>query len=150
MKIDDWGLIEYEASTLKQIECVNAVSCGDAEQVIFCSHPPVVTLGRGTEAGDLTGWNGATVETSRGGRATYHGPSQLVIYPILDLKREREGVKPRDVHSYLRALESIVVAALRELGMVEAEARTTVKGADSLTGVWVGEHKIASIGIAVR
>jgi lipoate-protein ligase B len=78
------------------------------------------------------------VEVERGGEATYHGPGQLVAYPILLLPEER-----RDLHRYLRDLEEVVIRMLAE---VEVEG-TRRQG---LTGVWVGERKIASIGVAVR
>jgi lipoyl(octanoyl) transferase len=96
------------------------------------------------------GWKGAIYESSRGGRATYHGPNQVVVYPILDLKKAHRGFKARDVHAYLRALESATVSVIREVGLTSAEARTSKIGEISLTGVWVGERKLASIGIAVR
>jgi lipoate-protein ligase B len=69
---------------------------------LSCSvaHPPVVTLGRGTKPGDVFGWTGETYDVSRGGRATYHGPSQIVAYPILDLNS-----RGRDLHLYMRKLE---------------------------------------------
>ena len=150
MITEDWGLIAYEASVTRQLEMVDRVAAGAApERLVLCTHPPVVTVGRGAVAGDIDGWTGSLIESSRGGRATYHGPSQLVIYPILDLKIERAGVRARDVHAYLRAVESATVAALGELGVV-AEARETKVGDISLTGVWTGERKIASLGIAVR
>jgi lipoyl(octanoyl) transferase len=151
MKLEDWGLIEYEASSLKQTQYVDEIAAGTREEtIVFCAHPPVVTLGRATREGDLAGWTGAVSETSRGGRATYHGPNQQVIYPILDLRRAHANFGERDVHAYLRALENATVAVLREAGLPDAEARTTKQGEDSLTGVWTGTKKIASIGIAVR
>jgi lipoate-protein ligase B len=150
MKISNWGLIEYEAATSRQLELVERVAAGsEDETLVLCSHPPVVTLGRGHVASDLLGWSGSTLETSRGGRATYHGPNQQVIYPILNLSRSRHSFGPRDLHAYLRSLERATVAVLGRLGL-SAEARTTQLGELSLTGVWVGLHKIASIGIAVR
>src|SRR5207248_1756693 len=119
--------------------------------LVICTHPPVVTLGRGTKINeDLTGWSGSTVETSRGGRATYHGPNQIVIYPILNLKSPHNNFPAQDVHAYLRALETASVTVLRETGLSNAEARTTRAGDISLTGVWVLDRKIVSIGIAVR
>jgi lipoate-protein ligase B len=147
MRLEDWGLIEYESSVGRQLAAVEEVAAGGEERIVFCSHPPVVTLGRGAVAEDLVGWSGALVESSRGGRATYHGPNQLVIYPILDLRR---ADPPRDVHAYLRRLESATIELLRELGLPAVEARTSKVGEVSLTGVWAGDHKLASIGIAVR
>lgn len=150
MRLEDWGLIDYESSVSRQLAAVEEVAVGAEERIVFCSHPPVVTLGRGATAADMLGWSGSTIETSRGGRATYHGPNQIVIYPILDLKRARESVPSRDVHAYLHALERASVAILRELGLPAAEARTSQVGEISLTGVWAGERKLASIGIAIR
>jgi lipoyl(octanoyl) transferase len=141
----DWDLIHYNLATERQYELVEEVALGAPEMVVFCRHPSVVTLGRATEPGDVTGWTGETAETSRGGRATYHGPGQIVIYPILDLKK-----RERDLHGYLRGLESAVSRALHQIGILGAEARTVLVDELSFTGVWVGDKKIASIGIAVR
>lgn len=149
MRTENWGLIPYEQAVAKQLATVDDVHAGGEDRLVLCSHPPVVTLGRGAVAEDMIGWKGETVETSRGGRATYHGPSQIVVYPILDLKRERTGFKSRDIHAYLRTVEQATVSALKEIGLKNAEARTTKQGEISLTGVWVGDKKIASIGVAV-
>ena len=151
MKIEDWGHIEYESSVAKQLALLECVHEGSSDEtLVFCSHPAVVTLGRGSVPEDTAEWKGSIYQSSRGGRATYHGPNQLVAYPILDLKRAHRGFKQRDVHAYLRALESATVAVIREIGLVSAEARTSKAGEISLTGVWVGEKKVASLGIAVR
>ena len=150
MKFEDWGLIDYESSVRRQLEYVEKTAAAGEDFLIFCTHPPVVTLGRGTEPSDLEGWSGTLIESARGGRATYHGPSQLVIYPILNLKDEKRVFAARDIHAYLRALENATVAVLHEFGLAAAESRTSRVGEVSLTGVWVGEHKLASIGIAVR
>lgn len=159
MQTLDWGTIEYTQATRRQLELVEAVarlsevSAGEnqsEEYLVICNHPPVVTVGRGTQPGDIFGWKGATVETSRGGRATYHGPNQIVVYPIINLNFPRKSFAPRDLHGYLRALETAIVETLKEFG-ISAEARTIkTPGEPSLTGVWVGERKIASIGIAVK
>lgn len=155
MEFVDWGLIPYPEATEKQLQLVESVASGKSvDTIIFCTHPPVVTLGRSSTPEDLTGWQGDVFETSRGGRATYHGPEQLVIYPIINLTKERENLNPRDVHQYLRQLEQGLIGGLNEMG-VKAEIRET-KEIDSqgkellMTGVWVGNQKLASIGIAVR
>jgi lipoyl(octanoyl) transferase len=145
----DWGLIDYASALQRQMDLVDLVSHELArETLVFCSHPPVVTLGRGTKPGDVFGWTGEVVEINRGGRATYHGPSQFVVYPILDL-----NVRGRDLHRYMRQLESAIVATLQEFG-ISASGRTQqvdIDGATTeATGVWVGSRKIASIGIGVR
>ena len=150
MKLENWGLIHYDLATSRQLEAVEAVAEGAEERLIICTHPPVVTLGRGTPPEDIGDWRGETIETSRGGRATYHGPSQMVIYPIVDLRKARPMIPAKDVHAYLRAVEQATVLGLRALGLDQAEARTTKIGDMSLTGVWVGDKKIASIGVAVK
>lgn len=150
MKFEDWGKVEYAEACERQLRLVQEVSAGGEERLVFCTHPPVVTKGRGTTAEDMTGWEGSTIESSRGGRATYHGPSQIVIYPILDLTKSRVHLKERDIHAYLRSLEEITAVGLRELGVGKAERRESAPGELSLTGVWVGPKKIASVGIAVR
>ena len=115
------------------------------DMLLLVEHEPVVTLGRGTRASSLPVSPAAlerrgleVFEVERGGDVTWHGPGQLVGYPILDLEAQRA-----DLHWYLRRLESAVVNALARLG-VAAGAR------EGLTGVWTGERKIASIGIHVR
>ncbi|MBA3444640.1 MAG: lipoyl(octanoyl) transferase LipB [Gemmatimonadales bacterium] len=113
--------------------------------LLLVEHEPVVTLGRGTRAGSLPSSpaelerRGVGVfEVERGGDVTFHGPGQLVGYPIIDLRRHRE-----DLHWYLRRLEAGLVGALRLLG-IEAGTRS------GLTGVWTGGRKLASIGIHVK
>ena len=114
------------------------------EHLLLLEHDPVFTLGRGASRGDLIAteaWlaeRGIEVhETNRGGQVTYHGPGQLVGYPILDLDPDR-----RDVRRYVRDLQEVLVRTLAELG-VAAEGR----GSQAEVGVWVGDEKIASIGV---
>ena len=148
--VQDWGLISYQAALQKQLELVEQVhSQAKDETLVFCTHPPVVTLGRGTRPGDVNGWTGEIVEVGRGGRATYHGPSQLVVYPILDLNRRK-----RDLHLYMRQLEAAIVTTLREFG-IECSGRSLQiaegdEEAHEATGVWIRNRKVASIGIGVR
>ncbi len=151
LRTENWGEVPYQEATSRQLQYVDEIHSGEREEtLVICTHPPVVTLGRGTQSGDVFGWTGETLETTRGGRATYHGPSQIVIYPILNLAKARPNIEARDLHDYMRLLEAALVTTLKEFGL-DAEART-VKVADgpSLTGVWVGEHKIASLGIAIK
>lgn len=112
------------------------------DTLVLVEHDPVITVGRGAdgetgraELGELTL---PVVEVERGGEATYHGPGQVVAYPILELPEGR-----RDLHRYLRDLEEVVLRVLSEFG-VEGSRRA------GATGVWVGDGKIASIGVAVR
>jgi lipoyl(octanoyl) transferase len=137
------GLVPYQEAWDLQRSLAGAVSQGAIpDTVIFLEHPPVVTLGRRTDAGELHVPDGAeveVVETNRGGKSTYHGPGQLVCYPILDLKRHG-----KDVKKYVRELEE---ALIRTLAPLELEA-TRIEG---LTGVWLHPppRKIASIGVHI-
>ncbi len=109
--------------------------------VLLLEHPPVVTLGRNSDAAHLLSGAGVEVfETERGGDVTFHGPGQLVGYPIIDLTRH----KP-DLHWYLRTLEQALIDALAGIG-IAAERNP------GYTGVWTreGSRKIASIGIHVK
>ncbi len=112
------------------------------DTVLLLEHPPVITLGRRTETGELhlpEGSDVEIVETDRGGKSTYHGPGQLVCYPIFDLKRHGEDVK-----RYCRDLEEALIRTLAPLG-VEATRL------ESLTGIWLEKppRKIASIGVHI-
>jgi lipoyl(octanoyl) transferase len=139
----DLGLVPYQEAWDLQRSLAGAVSQGAIpDTVIFLEHLPVVTLGRRTESGELHVPEGAAVEvveTNRGGKSTYHGPGQLVCYPILDLKRHG-----KDVKKYVRDLEE---ALIRTLSPLELEA-TRFEG---LTGVWLHRppRKIASIGVYI-
>jgi lipoyl(octanoyl) transferase len=139
----DLGLVPYREAWDLQRSLAGAVSQGAIpDTVIFLEHPPVVTLGRRADAGELHVPEAAEVEiveTNRGGKSTYHGPGQLVCYPILDLKRHG-----KDVKRYVRDLEEALIRTLAPLGL---EA-TRVEG---LTGVWLHRppRKIASIGVHI-
>ncbi|OFZ30404.1 MAG: lipoyl(octanoyl) transferase [Bdellovibrionales bacterium RIFCSPHIGHO2_01_FULL_40_29] len=153
MIFEDWGLIDYEVALKKQMEYVELVAQDKDHPgfLIFCSHPEVVTTGRQTQAGDIFSWSGPRIEVSRGGRATYHGPSQVVVYPIISLRNPRSGRAAQEVRGYIRALENCVVSTLHEYQIL-SHGKTQDNTTNSLedTGVWVGKHKIASLGIAVR
>jgi lipoyl(octanoyl) transferase len=111
-----------------------------SDTLLLLEHPHVFTLGRGADECYLTDPPpGVPIHrVSRGGQVTYHGPGQIVGYPILKL----EG-RARDVHHYLRSLEQVIIDAL---GAIEIAAGRR----DKLTGVWTGERKIASIGVGIR
>ncbi len=150
LAVEDWGLVSYKEALSRQEEYVDQVARElRRETLVFCSHPPVVTLGRGTKPGDVFGWTGEVYDVSRGGRATYHGPSQIVAYPIVDLNS-----RGRDLHLYMRKLEAAILGTLQSFGISAlANALQTEDGAVDpapATGVWIGDKKIASIGIAVR
>jgi lipoyl(octanoyl) transferase len=142
------GLVPYGEAFALQRSLAGAVSQGAIpDTVLLLEHPPVITTGRRTELErELhvpTGADVEVAETDRGGKSTFHGPGQLVCYPILDLNRHG-----RDVKRYVRMLEDAIV---RTLAAFALEA-TTIEG---LTGVWMppgggeGPRKIASIGVHV-
>ena len=108
------------------------------DTLVLVEHEPVVTVGRGGATGDMSGVAVPRFEIERGGEATYHGPGQLVAYPILALPESR-----RDLHRYLRDLEEVVIGVLAEFELAGGRR-------DGLTGVWIGDRKVCSIGVAVR
>ena len=137
------GLVPYREAWDLQRSLAGAVSQGAIpDTVVFLEHPPVVTLGKRTEPGELHVPDNAdidVVETNRGGKSTYHAPGQLVCYPILDLTRHGQ-----DVQKYVRELEE---ALIRTVAPFELEA----KRIEGLTGIWLHPppRKIASIGIHI-
>ena len=137
------GLVPYEEAWELQRTVAAAVADGERpDTILLLEHPPTVTTGRRTEQSELHIPADAqvdVVETDRGGKSTFHGPGQLVCYPILDLKRHGQDVK-----RYCRDLEEALILTLAKLG-VEAQR------IDGLTGVWLTPppRKIASIGIHI-
>lgn len=111
------------------------------ETILLLEHEPVYTIGRQRDQSSLrqVSSSGISVfETNRGGHATYHGPGQLVGYPILDLTQ-----RGKDLHEHLRLIEEALIAGCLEFG-VQASRR------EGMTGVWVENRKLASIGVGVR
>lgn len=144
------GQIGYAEAYRLQNEHRDAILAGSAHDALFLlEHPPVFTLGRNADAADIVAGRDwledqgiEVVETNRGGQVTYHGPGQLVGYPVLDLKPDR-----RDVRRYVGALQEVLVFALSEYG-IPAEG-----GSGDTIGVWTREsapRKIASIGIHLK
>ena len=137
------GLVPYQEAWELQRSISTEVAEGSRpDTVLLLEHPPVITLGRRTEPEELhipPGADVAIVETDRGGKSTYHGPGQLVCYPIFDLKRHGQDVK-----RYCRDLEE---ALIRTLAAFDLDA-TRIEG---LTGIWLESppRKIASIGIHI-
>jgi lipoyl(octanoyl) transferase len=135
------GTVDYEQALRLQDAMVAARYADEiGDTLLLLEHPHVYTLGRGASERYLTAPPpGVPVHrVSRGGQVTYHGPGQLIGYPILKL----EGAA-RDVHTYLRSLENVIMQTLRTYG-IDAGRR------QNLTGVWVGPRKIASIGVGIR
>ena len=137
------GLVPYRDAWELQRSLAAAVSQGAIpETVLLLEHPPVVTLGRRAAVDELHVPEGApveVVETDRGGKSTYHGPGQLVCYPILDLKAHG-----KDVKRYVRDLEEALIRTLAAFGLEGGRV-------DGLTGVWLQSppRKIASIGVHI-
>jgi lipoyl(octanoyl) transferase len=137
------GRVSYEKGLTLQDDAVTRRLAGQIPDTVFLlEHDPVYTIGRTKDHSSLQG-ESATLpypvfETNRGGKATYHGPGQLVGYPVINLRSYGQ-----DLHTYLRSLEKALVSSCHEFGVNS----TTRKG---LTGVWCEERKLASIGIGVR
>ncbi len=126
-----------------QEQHVAAMLAGEAVETVFLlEHEPVYTIGRIRDQSSLRSTSGAlphpVFETNRGGQATYHGPGQLVGYPILDLNR-----RERDLHLHLRHIEDALIRSCAQFGVSAARR-------GGLTGVWVENRKMASIGVGVR
>lgn len=136
--------VPYRDSIILQESYVNRIASREEnEKFILLQHPPVITMGRGFHAENMLftrewlGEQGITVEeTGRGGDVTYHGPGQVVGYPLLDIS---EG---HDLHRYLRDLEELMIRCVADFG-IEATRKA------GLTGAWVGDEKIGAIGVRV-
>lgn len=139
------GEIEYDRAREMQRAAVESRRCEEIpDTLLLLSHPPIITMGRAggrhhllepTES--LLRQGVGLVETDRGGDITYHGPGQIVGYAIVDL-RARE----RDLHRFLREIEETIIRALAEFGIEAGRI-------PQLTGVWVGDSKIAAMGVRV-
>jgi lipoyl(octanoyl) transferase len=143
----DLGLRGYaEALAFQRALAMARISRAvDRDVLVLCEHPPVVTLGRGTKAANLLATpellaaRGVELfEVERGGDVTFHGPGQLVGYPIVDLTGHKE-----DLHWYLRQVEEVLIRGAAPFGVVAA--RNPGK-----TGIWVEDRKLASIGVHAR
>ncbi len=139
------GRLPYRTALALQEQLVAARAGSGGDLLLLLEHEPVITLGRGTHPGhlllpaaELIRRGIEVAACGRGGDVTWHGPGQLVGYPIVDLTP-----RGRDLHRYLRDLEEVLIRTLAHFGV--AGERSAGR-----TGVWVGGAKIASIGIAVR
>jgi len=134
------GLVPYDDALALQRSIAAEVKEGAADTVLLLEHEPVITLGRRTTDDELhlpEGVDVDVVETDRGGKSTYHGPGQLVCYPILDLNRHG-----RDLRKYVRDLEQAIIVTLERFELAGRRL-------EGLTGVWLTppDRKIASIGV---
>lgn len=129
-----------EGLDLQEQTAAAILEASGPETLFLLEHEPVYTIGRRRDQSSLRERDtlpAPIFEINRGGQATYHGPGQLVGYPILDLRQ-----RGKDLHEHLRKLEESLILACHDFG-IEAGRR------EGMTGVWVGERKIASIGVGV-
>jgi len=139
------GLVPYDEGLRLQDGLVAQRRAGEVpDQLLLLEHPHVITLGTSAHLDNvLLGQDERTLlgielfETGRGGDVTYHGPGQLVGYPILDLKPDRQ-----DLHHYVRDIEETLIRAIAHFGVIGSRK-------PGLTGVWVGDEKLAAIGVRV-
>lgn len=136
------GTIAYPEGLKLQNELVERRLRGEIDDtILLLEHEPVYTIGRSRDRSSLRAVEALpypVFETNRGGQATYHGPGQLVGYLILDLT-----TRGRDLHDYLRRIEGVLIEFAARYGI-------SAKRREGLTGVWVEERKLASIGVGVR
>ena len=142
----DWGRTRYADAFARQNELVAQRIAGEiGDTLVFTEHEPVFTIGmRGGAEAHLV-WNAEQLtregvevaKTNRGGDITYHGPGQIVGYPIISLTPRK------DLHAYLRFLEQVLINSIGTLGLAASRR-------DGKTGIWLGQRKIAAIGVAVR
>jgi lipoyl(octanoyl) transferase len=141
------GTVGYQAALDLQKQLVEERKQGRIpDQLLLLEHPPVITLGARNhnarsnvlETAESLAQKGVGLfETGRGGDVTYHGPGQLVGYPIIELPADRH-----DVHRYVRDLEEVLIQAVSDFGITAARI-------PGLTGIWVGDNKLAAIGVRI-
>ena len=139
--VKNTGRLEYLAAVQLQERLVSFKQQASLTDILLLvEHPHVYTLGRGGSDANLLAPREIPVHrTSRGGDVTYHGPGQLIVYPIIDLRSKLR----KDVHRYVRNLEQSAILTLAEFGITTARR-------PPYTGIWIDDRKIAAIGIAVR
>jgi lipoyl(octanoyl) transferase len=142
----DWGRTSYRTALQRQQDLVGDRIAGEiGDTLVFTEHDPVFTVGLRNGANAHLVWDAARLahegiaveQTNRGGDITYHGPGQIVGYPILSLAHRK------DLHAYLRLLEQVLINSVGALGLAASRR-------EGKTGVWLGKQKVAAIGVAVR
>lgn len=146
LEINDWGKTQYPDALHKQIALVERIKDGTQPRdcLVFTEHEACFTIGSKIGASKHLLWDTQTTDSegisiyksNRGGDITYHGPGQMVTYPIIKLK-------DRDLHAYLRKLETVVIRLLKYFD-IEAGVRS------GKTGIWIDDRKICAIGVAVK
>ena len=144
-RIDDIGIVDYLLAYERQKDAVQSVIAGGTNTLIICEHPPVFTLGRlATEENILLSKDAIEkkgiriLRIDRGGEVTFHGPGQIVAYPIFQLNHFG-----KDLRLYMAKLEQVTIDLLQHFGIVANRI-------EGQRGIWAGKKKIASIGIGVR
>jgi lipoyl(octanoyl) transferase len=142
------GRIGWDQALALQQDAAERAAAGSSEALFLLEHEPVFTLGRNATSADIlftpercAELKIAVRETDRGGKVTYHGPGQLVCYPILNLSPDR-----RDVKRYVTDLEEVLIRSLADFGI--PATRSTLR--ERVTSVWVGNDKIGAIGVHIR
>ena len=142
--IENLGLTPYKNAWEYQKKLVQARLDNPelSDQLLLVEHPPVYTLGTGSTLDnlkfDLNSFSGEIYRIERGGEVTFHCPGQIVVYPILNLRYYQQ-----DLHWYLRQLEEVIIRLLASYGI-------SAQRIEGLTGVWIGDKKVAAIGIKVK
>lgn len=143
----DWGRTPYAEALQRQLDLVRQRHDQRIpDTLVLTEHPPVYTIGARKDAPQHLLWSTAqlqqqgieVVQTNRGGDITYHGPGQIVGYPVLDLRPRH-----RDLHRYLRDLEEVLLRTVTAFGLSPARRQ-------GKTGIWIKDRKIAAIGVAVK
>ncbi|MBP8255947.1 MAG: lipoyl(octanoyl) transferase LipB [Opitutaceae bacterium] len=144
--VEDWGRTQYDEALARQLTLLDQRLAGTRGDVlVFTEHEPVFTLGLRAGADAHLLWDESQLkaagiavrQTNRGGDITYHGPGQLVAYPIVSLERSK------DLHAYLRFLEEVLIDTVASFGL-------TATRREGKTGIWIEHRKIAAIGVAAR
>lgn len=145
------SVYKYDAADYRELAALQEelregiISRGERDCLLFVQHLPVITVGASGSTQDILVTDAFlkekridVVRTDRGGKITYHGPGQLVVYPIFDLRR-----RDRDVHLFVRRLEEVVIRVLHDYGISALRKQ-------GYPGVWVGEAKICSVGVGMK
>lgn len=145
-QVKDLGVMGYRQAHELQLQCVqDQLEKKEGEQILLLEHPPVFTLGSSGKkdsllksTNDILGRGAEIVHTERGGDITYHGPGQLVVYPIINLRKRKLSVT-----SFIEMLEEIMLITVADAGVSATRDKRN-------RGIWVGDNKIGSVGIRVR